>query len=112
MGIDLTLAPMKYGNSDWWLCSNRLTLDRDYDLQERIKALPSYPTYPAKNIQWYEDDGVKDRATDAYGDPLRFVRAVQFRRVLDDQCRSEWNLAALKFIQALPPLTPIVLWWH
>lgn len=111
MGIDLTLSPAQYGSgtsSD--LADTRVSLDRDYALFDQIKALPSWLTrFP---LYWYGDDGVNLRSTDPYGDPLRYVCAVEFAAIKPADDATAWNRAAIAFLAALPPDTRVYLWWH
>ena len=39
MGLDLTVAPMRYHTMNWWLAFDRLRLDCDYDLFSQIAPI-------------------------------------------------------------------------
>lgn len=110
MGIDLTLAAIEYERLAPWLPSALVCLNRNYDLQDAIKELPSEPL--TGNILWYEGDGLKPRFDDQYGEPLKFVRAVWFRKLELVNLSPGWNLAAMLWVRELPPETPVVLYWH
>lgn len=117
MGVDLTIAPDRWslpqgGERDWWLANNRLDLLRNYHLYDQIKALPSSPLEPDTTFGWYGDDGVERETEDAYGNPLRYVRAGDLGTIPDQPDYPAWNRAVLAFVRALPPETRIMLWWH
>jgi hypothetical protein len=116
MGIDLTLMPGKFTGGgrpilDWFLATERISLDRDYALQDRIRLVPTQPLPFGVRFRNYEDDGLKDRTDDQYDTPLTWCRAGDLAKVSDGDC-SPWNKAAMAFVRALPPDILIVLWWH
>jgi len=111
MGIDLTLHPIKFAHlKDWWLLTESLSMDRDYALYDQIKNLGSIrANIEGRRIQRYEDDGLKEIIEDAYGSPLHYVLAGQLATILPE---SDWNKAIVAFLKALPPSTPVLLYWH
>ena len=111
MGIDLTLKVIQYESQSPWLTHNNVYLDRDYGIQEAVQKLDAFPV-PRGAVLHYTDDGLHERATDPYGDPLRFMHACQLAKLALPADASEWNKAAFAWIKALPETTPIVLWWH
>jgi len=121
MGLDLILVPIRYDRINWWLATNRLDTDRDYNLYEQIaehgrttpiKRLPAPRPLPEKtHFEWYEDEGLKIRKDDPYGSPLTMLTAGELAQA-DTSQSSAWNKAVWEMIRNLPPDTPIVLWWH
>jgi len=120
MGLDLTVAPMRYHTMNWWLAFDRLRLDCDYDLFSQIGpcsrgrykpiTLP-LPLPAGTKFDWYEDESVKTKTEDPYGVPLTYLPAAAFRDMILEGV-SDWNKAVLVFLAALPPDTPVVLWWN
>lgn len=114
MGLDLTLCPSQYPmapGADWFLAYSRLKLDRQYALFDQIRALEAQPLPPAWTFDWYGDAGIQHRTEDPYGCPLTALQAGQFHRMAPAGL-SPWNRAVLTFLCAVPPDTPVVLWWH
>lgn len=123
MGIDLTLCPMPSNDPSWWLGYDRLSLKRNYSLFAQMGDMQN-SGYPAPVLEplelpqgtrfdWYGDEGIEELKTDPYGCELTYLRAHDFLKLkLDPENMHPWNLAVIKFIQALPPETPVVLWWH
>lgn len=63
---------------------------------------------------WFEVvDGSERKRTrnDGWGNRLTFVYAEDFARVMPHKDASPRNLAILSFVKALPPDTPIILYW-
>ncbi len=113
MGLDLALLPDRWPKLEvigWTaLAYDRLALLRDYELFERIKKVP---TTPVPMIQNYEDEGIRNRTTDPYGDPLTRCTAGALSEIPEPKGLHPWNRAVMAFVRALPGNTPIVLWWH
>ncbi|MCK9569110.1 hypothetical protein M0R72_09225 [Candidatus Pacearchaeota archaeon] len=107
MGIDLTVCPIRDDRPGY----DRLQIDRDSELFDLVKQLPTLSIPDPVDFNWYEQDGIEKRATDEYGFPLTYCNAGQFRKI-DASKQEGWNHAVLMFLQALPPSTPVVLWWH
>jgi hypothetical protein len=121
MGLDLTLAPENYPSS-WWLTFDRIRVDRDYRLYSQIAGLRGTAGYtqvcnprpiPSNvKVQWYEDEGIKERKTDPYGSPLTYLTAGELLAVALPTNASPWNKGVWAFLKELPPDTRILLWWH
>jgi hypothetical protein len=111
VGIDLTVCPIIGNGTSWWLGYNRLKFNNDNDLYDLVKQLPVLPLPHEVDFDWYEDDGVKKQVIDSKGNSLTFTHAGHFRKI-DLSYYKGWNFAVLTFLQALPPTTPVVLWWH
>jgi len=112
MGLDLTLVPIQWPeNGPDWLGYTRLSTERDSELYDRIlNDLPAEPIPGA--LSWYGDDGLEQRTRDTYDDALMYVEAGQLGAFLYGALSTtNWNRAALKFCDHLPPETPVVLWW-
>jgi hypothetical protein len=123
MGLDLSVAPIKYASDDfkWWLSYTRLAFDRNYDLFGQITdcgrdtlppILTPQPLPDNIKFDWYDDSGLKTITEDAYGSPLTFVRAGEFTKLQLPKQSGEWNRAMIMFLCQIPPKTPVVLWWH
>lgn len=114
MGVDLTVVPeWMPGLSLAPLAVTRFDMDiRDYDLW---KALKEASTPLECGLQWYGDDGIETRTTDAYGDPIGFVTAFTFLRLWREHLdgdRSRWDRAVIAFIQELEPERRVLLYFH
>ena len=114
MGLDLTVYPITVARSnDRWLAYQRLGLERDYDLFDRIKRLEWFPLLVrnVSHVDFYRDEGIESDTEDAYGNPLRFVLAGSFKDVAqpDD---TQWNRAVLNFLASIPPAMPVILDWN
>jgi len=116
------VCPVSYFKQDSWLCYDRLGLNRNYELFAQIDEEKSrMPAIEAvcdpkdipqgKRVHWYGDDGLKTITEDPYGCGLTYVDAREFANVEPGET-GDWNKAVLAFLKALPPETPIVLWWH
>jgi hypothetical protein len=122
MGLDLTVAPIRHTSSNWWLGHTRIDFDRNYDLFGQIADCgrgggppvipPPMPIPPGVRFDWYSDEGIKTETCDPYGEPLTYVIAGWFSKVNAPEQTGKWNRAVLQMLQALPPETPVVLWWH
>jgi hypothetical protein len=124
MGLDLTLIPCAYSTekkfSEWILATTRLDLFRNYDIFGQIDSrgrgdgpvvCNAKPLPPNVRFDWYEDDGIKERKEDQYGDKLTYVLAGELVKVkTKDTC--QWNKAVFAMMKALPADTPVILWWH
>jgi len=126
MGVDLTVCPVRWDNTHWWLLHERISFDRNYELfaqmgltgvedeagNDIVAVMEDSPVPEGKRVEVYGDEGIEVCTTTPYGDPLTFVRAKEFRKVKTDKTIGKWNLAVIRFLRALPPETPVVLWWH
>jgi hypothetical protein len=117
MGMDLCVAVIKPSTEKWWLCHDRLRFDRDYDLFDLIKSkIQTWEIDPNLiTLDWYEDEGIKARYTDPYGEKLTYTLASEFKRFKlknDIGDFSEWSRAILIFLSELPEETKVVLWWN
>ncbi len=117
MGVDLTVCPVQYGRSGWWLLCNRIEFDRDYQLFEKFgmdrqsPVVTLSPIPAGVSVDWYSDGGIKKIVADAYGDALKWCRAAEFANVSRVDL-SQWNGAVIGMLCALPDDTPVVLYWH
>lgn len=94
--------------------TNRLVCDRQYGFFTAICALQPQPLPGHWMVVWYDNTGATTVATDpAFLRPLTYLEAGRFA-LLDPAglTLSPWNRAILVFLQALPPESPLVLWWH
>lgn len=123
MSVDLTLCPIPYASQKWWLAYDRVELKCDYDLYSLIAAfgrgchepvMQPQPIPPDKYVDWYGDQGIQRVDKDAYGTPLTYVPAGEFRNITAAHLSeaSKWNRAVISMLQLLPKDTPVVLWWH
>lgn len=121
MGLDLAVCPIRHYELDWWLTTERLSFDRDYDLFSYIAncgrgsnqcICNPFPLPERKRFEYYTDEGIKGMTKDDYGAPLTYVLAGEFRDIPLSFYFSIWNKAVLIFLKALPIEIPVVLWWH
>lgn len=117
MGVDLSVLPIRHPNIKWYLATQRLMFDRDTDLFNLIRKLRPKPLNQEVDI--YEDEGIKKRTADPYGDSFTFLTSKDFNRLKNDKklkfepaAVSPANLAVLGYCCALPEDHPIVLYWH
>lgn len=125
MGLDLTLGIInpvhgdEGGGRTRWLAYDRLSLDRDYalfgplgsgDTDYGEKVIRTWELGPFDYVRWYGDEGLEERSNDPYGTTLTYTVAGEFAKIEPGE-RSEWNTAVFAFLAALPPRTPVVLWW-
>jgi len=112
MGLDLALYPKRFPSLRTHLMAERLTLDRCYNLFDRVKEKPAVPI-PAAVLHYDDERGVVERVTDSYGEPLMQVWAGVLAAIPEEEWGwSEWNRAARAYLAAIPPDTPVVLWWY
>lgn len=117
MGLDLTLCPYDwsdgFGDNVWWLTYTRIGLRggaRAFAEQLEASQLPVHLLPPGAQVEWYGDEGLKKTREDPYGEPLTFMRAGDLVK-LEMPPSKRWA-AAWAYLKALPPETPILLWWH
>ena len=110
MGIDLNLLPMMQGISSNF-SHEIISLDRNYELFDRIRAIPSLPIsdgFACHHASFCHDDvdeGYGDVVEDYYGTRLRYTLAVELKKV---------NIPGPPgaFVHALNDDVPIVLFWR
>lgn len=118
MSIDLTLAFDCDWNSRRVIAYSRLEVTQDYHLFALIRSLPQHQLPPKMEVLWYDDDGCRYRTDDAYGAPLRWVKAIDLAKAffdfLSDSLKEEdsYTNATYHFLANLPPDTPVILFWH
>lgn len=126
MGMDLTLYPHDECIQQWrsMVGSSNLHLQRHYALFAQInlqvmgdaggkpkQVCQPKPLPPNVRLMVYEDDGIKERRTDKYGEGLTYVEAWELKKV-NASDSSDWNKAVFAMIQALPDSYPVVLFWR
>ncbi len=124
MGLDLSVMPIQYGNvktNKWWLCYNRLSFDRNYDLFEFFgsereehnkKTIKEKKIPDDVSVDIYGDEGLKKEVNNPYGEPLTFFYAEDVKNIPIKKSFSDWNKAIIKFLKSLPPKTVVVLMWR
>lgn len=109
MGMDLSVCPDTFGlKGETVLAYDRLRINRDYDLFERVRSLRPRPLDTA--VAYYEDDGLADRTTDPYGADLTYLTAGELSAI--DPGTGTLARAVWAYLDELPRDTKIVLWWH
>ena len=116
MGLDLKLLASNFRERGGEILSTAsLRLDRDPRLLSLFSkdAQPCLvQSFPAgMKVGHYEDDGLKFDQNDRYGHPLTFTTPEQLRALRTPDDISDWNRAVIAFVLALPPGTPVVLYW-
>lgn len=109
MGIDLTIVPVAHPNSDWLLAYERLRYPRCYPAYDKIREMISWPLRAHQTFDWYGDSGITSESADAYGQPLRMVRAGDLARV---DVSDRGGKAVMAYLAALPYDTMVFLYWH
>ena len=120
MGLDLVVSPIQYTSNNWWLCYNRLSFNRSYQLFSQIvnvgrewtdePILNPLPVPKWIEINWYWDEGIETITENPYGEPLTYLTAGEFCE-LDTSDLGNWNSAVVEFLCALPRETPVLLYW-
>lgn len=115
MGLDLTLFPHYWGDqpmNDGIFPHVKLSLPggaRDMEDLMAAEGVQAHPLPPGVRFWYYHDEGLKEETTDCYGQPLTYVLAGELAAVKHG--RTRWE-PAWAYLRALPPRTPVVLWWH
>lgn len=114
MGIDLTIVPSRHDEilTGWFLAYDRLSVTRDYDLFDRVRAIKARPFPDDFHFDWYDDSGVERKKEDPYGDGLKYVKSIELANAFSNGELSVRNKALASFLSALPPETWVILWWH
>jgi hypothetical protein len=102
------------------LCHDSLSFDQSYEIfgQLRDVVAGNVPTIKANSIPQnlqvgiYDEEGLKWRRDDNYGDELTFLSAKQLKGLHVPCDVSPKNKAIMAFVQALPDDTPIILFWR
>lgn len=115
MSLDLTLCPYDWpGRIDWdfFLAYTRLRCGGASGFAERLErsGVTPHPLPPRSRFSWYGDEGLKDYTTDPYGTPLTYLTAAELLSVAPPE--NERGPSVWAYLKALPPDTPVVLWWH
>ncbi len=117
MGIDLTLLPIEGDNQSPCYSETNLNCFRRNDLFEAIRALPSFVLGRPLNCHFARldsgeccYDAVEE---DDYGDPLRYVKAIDLWPLSghQDVLENRKNMAILAYLCELEAETKIVLFW-
>lgn len=133
MGMDLDLMPFDHFwanlHREYWgtdkpihlITTNRLSTVREYRFYAQISKEVMGDEYDVKVVcdpkpipkslivHVYEDEGIKIRKMDPYGDKLTYVTAGDLSKAKSE---SAWNQGILTFIKTLPEDMPVILWWH
>lgn len=114
MGLDLTVKMSPWNDSDDGapLLTCSLSFDRDYDLFDLIKDLPSNALPPGGEVRIYEDEGIEKEGTNPYGEAIRYIFAKEFRELAEPADLSEWSQGILSFLRTIPESKRVYLWWH
>lgn len=87
-----------------------------YTSSEKLeRQLTKYSRVLPKPIEWYSDNGIIEADRDDLGHKLTFVTAANAAIALaseSDVLNSEWDMAIVSLLQALPDSTRVVIWWH
>lgn len=120
MGVDLHLYPQR-SKTIPSLLHDKLCMEGQRDLFGLIRdKLPTVPwLYLVDEENWpsrHTDEGIVTVSMDDYDEPLRVALAKDFGPLLREAKKAgvkpyRWNEAIFRFIAAMPPGTPIVLFW-
>ena len=113
MSISLAVGVDSFDRGrDSILVYTRLSLfHQDYELFDALKAAAA-PLPVA--VGWYEDEGLRYRRDDQYGEPLTFLTAHQFLRIWNTRKAArldDWDESCIAFIRAMRPDRKLVLFW-
>ena len=101
----------------WFLAYDRLSCPRWYALFDAINLKPQV-SFPAScKFDWYGDEGLAATTEDAYGGPLKYIRAgdlaAAFKETIGDRGEDSHQLLALHaYFSNLKENTAVVLYWH
>ena len=121
MGLDLELKVLRFGYGTG--TTTDLFLDRQYaffqlfdDTGRVFDVRPICKVNqlgPSEAIYKHTDTGEERTTQDPYGNSLTYVFAQDVKKIPGEvrEKLTEWNRAALAYIQELPDDTKIYLWW-
>ena len=117
MGVDLTILPVDYTNNGQRFCFSQLLFERRRDLWDEIqsKVVTRKIEHPIRCYLARSPDGEPcygELLTDPYGDVLTVTTFEEFLRVLSHDGFKDSNVAIKAFIEAMPRLDEVVLYWH
>lgn len=122
MGVDLKLLVVDGDMGNSAFAHTMLEFGRNYDAHDKIRE-QSHPI-PWKDFSSYvsrvPDGSMKgetcygDVNEDCYGEKLKYVRADDFLKAVKSFLPnlSHRQMAAYVYLEAMPPETKIVLYWH
>jgi hypothetical protein len=115
MSLNLTLVFDRF-NQDSILASDKMEF-YPYIAWDFHDELQRFVIPLTQRFCWYDDDnGIEDRQTDPYGDPLTFILAHQLAPLIRAEAarnpRDAWSAAVAACVGQMPAMTKIVLWWH
>jgi len=112
MGKDLTLIVDKNKVKGLSVFGyNRLILDRDESLFDKIIDIPSERS---EGVMVYHEDGMSEEYTCSFGGHehrLRSVLAARLAKTINRNSRSKWNLAVADFLASLGSDYKVILYW-
>ncbi|KXK08790.1 MAG: hypothetical protein UZ21_OP11001000345 [Microgenomates bacterium OLB22] len=120
MGLDLTLILVNEPggiNKVSHYAKNTLRLEREGFYGQFLSSQGDPAKVQARPIPkrlWvgvYTDEGLQMTREDAYGEELMWLYAHELLATLSLCVRNRWNKAIMAFIKAIPPETPIILYW-
>jgi hypothetical protein len=116
MSLALTIAIQRHHKvGDWFLAYDRISVDGCREYLTSIEKLNPRP-FPENFIfDWYEDEGLKRRTVDSYGDKLTYLTAGELAKFFlaeENKGTTQRNIAFGKYLEALPEHYWCVLWWH
>ena|SRR5258706_10591740 len=113
MGVELNLLPLLY--RDQWLSHEIIYLAKDYDLWERIDALPQ-KEIPQPISCYLATDGSGEKKyglilKTPYGKPITYVTASDLLQIDLSEDASWREKAVWAYLAQMPPDRQICLYW-
>jgi hypothetical protein len=122
MSLSLTLYfDPDFQHPDWkskpsWTLYNEVQMFGGDTLFKGITRLKPNPLPEGMTVTIRHDDGYTTTDSDAYGTPLTYLTAGQFRKLkkMTDTYadRNQWNASVMAMIAVLPENSPVLLYWH
>lgn len=117
MGVDLTLLPFDHDGGDWGFSHTVLQLVPVRAVIDKIRELDSmrvperFMSYASRDSE-YPDSHYGDTQQDAYGDPVRYVYAMDLVKLADGLPEEYVDTPEWAYLRKLPPRTKVALFWH
>lgn len=119
MGVDLTILPVDYNIEGKRICHSQLQFERRRELWDviREKVVTRKIDKPISCFLARNTDGERcygEIMEDPYGEVLEVTTFNEFVRILEHQGFTglRRNIAIAAFIEAMPSMDEVVLYWH
>lgn len=122
MGVDLKLLVVDGNCGSWGYAHTMMEFGRNYEAFDKIKEHCQPQARPEFKLSSYASrvpDGKMegeacygDVTETPYGEPITYVYANKIVEALKDTKLYQWQIAAVAYLNTLPPETLVGLYWH